>query len=80
MIGNTMRIPPHCRQNDFEQGRNIHQSLGDIFQNPYDINHDMIKDELKKIDDHIAQIWRYKMRICTLECTVLKLEAMEKNK
>ncbi len=38
-----MRIPPHDRKLDFNQGRQIHQSLGNIFQNAYNINHEMIK-------------------------------------
>ena len=68
----TMRLNDKDRMELFSMGRNLSPTFGDIFQNSYDLNPQMVKSEMATINLMLEQIRLYKLKITEIERKTLK--------
>ena len=69
-----MKVKESERLALFDTGRGIHPSLGDMFQNEYDLTHEDVKMELGHIETQIRNLHRYKLDILAIEGLVQREE------
>lgn len=67
-----MKLPNEERVRLFNQGRQIHWSLGNLFQNPMDITADDVRDEEEIARRVIDQLNQYRVDLVAIERKALK--------
>ena len=67
-----MKLDDQGRERMFKNARNIHSSLGNIFQNSHEITHEMIRQEEVVLSQFIEEIRLYKINLASIERAVLK--------
>ncbi len=69
------QLPKGVRASLFRDGRAIHKTIGNLFQNDYNMTSDMFDQEITHINNHLEQIRLYKLRVEQMRRMALKEEA-----